>query len=61
MNNNRRSPIWKMPRKQFVDLVNSKSSFREILNAFHLANKGNNSVTLKKKNRGRRNRCSTDI
>lgn len=42
----KRSPIWKMPRDQFVEIVKSCTSVGEVLKHFGLKNQGGNNRTV---------------
>jgi len=43
----RTSPIWKMSKEQFVEIIKNGKSITEILSHFGLKNKGSNHITLK--------------
>lgn len=44
-----KSPIWKVEKQKFIDVVLSKESFTEILNHFGLKMHGGNNNTLKRR------------
>lgn len=45
----RTSPIWITPKEEFARIVQESKTYTEVLAQFGLVNKGNNSVTLKKR------------
>jgi hypothetical protein len=44
---NRRSPIWKISKKELIEIVSLCDTFSCILSKFNLLNKGGNVKTLK--------------
>lgn len=49
MNSKRTSLIWKIPEKEFKDVIRQAHSYSHALSYFGLQNKGGNSKTLKKR------------
>lgn len=45
----KRSPIWKMPEIEFIQLVQSAKSIGDVLQAFGLTNRGRNHFTARKR------------
>jgi 5-methylcytosine-specific restriction endonuclease McrA len=45
----RTSPFWTLPKHEFVDLIKSSKSWKEIFDFFGIVNKGGNAKTLKER------------